>query len=141
VNTMDKILFRISLLMLGVMSITLLLVAYWMFWPIEILRITRTEVLTSVVKRGEYLRYLVTYTKICDIQGEVHRSLVNDRTVSLVVGDSSRKKLGSCLDEIDVFIPTNMWSGKYKLRVDVIYEVNPLRSVRVTYYTDWFEIR
>lgn len=139
----ERLPFYVGWAMLGVMALTAFLLAYWMFWPITILEVQETHILNpdKIVKRGDYLRYSIKYKKHFDIVGDVTRTLVNDRTVALVYSDSSKKKLSICEQEIDVLIPPNMWPGKYKLKVDVRYDVNPLRTIRVQYQTDWFEIR
>lgn len=44
--------------------------------------------------------------------------------------------------EIDarIRIPGYIRPGIYRLRNDNVYEANPLRSVTVTYYSEWFEV-
>jgi hypothetical protein len=120
-------------------------IVWWLYYPVNIVDFYNEPcpILNDggKVKRGEYLEYMVTYKKFVNIPAQVSRSLINDRVVALTCETGALKpNSGKHNTIIRVFIPFNVFPGKYKLVTNMTYHVNPLRSIIESYETDWFEV-
>jgi hypothetical protein len=120
-------------------------IAWWMYYPVNVVDFFNEPcpILNpdGKVKRGEYLEFSVEYKKFINYPAQVSRSLVNDRVVTLTCETGSLKpNNGKHKTNIRVFIPLNVFPGKYKLITTMTYQVNPLRHIIESYETDWFEV-
>jgi hypothetical protein len=133
------------------MGVLVCFVFYWSLYPYKIIEVKEPAKIvgpkmimmngsaTPAVKRGEILTYKMEYTKFMPITAKVRRQLVNDRSICLMEG-AGQAKMGRNSVLIDVFIPLNIFPGRYKLQTFYEYEVNPIRTIKYEYDTEWFEI-
>lgn len=124
---------------------------YWHLYPYKVIEVREpAKVLNAqtamvdgqllpTVKRGGVLSFKLEYTKHIPVTARVRRQLVNDRTICLMEG-AGQAKMGENSVIIDVMIPPNMFPGKYRLQTFYEYDVNPIRSLKYEYYTEWFEV-
>lgn len=89
---------------------------------------------------GEQLTYLVKYCKYRNVPVEIYGAYVDTVRISMpVVKLKSPVGCGEGVNDL-YKIPKILPTGKYHFEVELIYQVNPLRQVRVTYRTEDFEI-
>lgn len=89
---------------------------------------------------GEQLTYLFEYCKSRNVPVEMYGYYIDTVKVAMpVVKIKSPVGCGKVINDL-YKIPKILPSGKYHFEVELIYQVNPLRQVRVTYRTEEFEI-
>jgi hypothetical protein len=117
---------------------------WWIYYPVNVVDfynepcpILNTD---GKVKRGEYVEFLVDYRKFLNLPAQISRSLVNDRVITLTCESGSQRQGNRKETVVRVFVPKNVWLGKYKLITTMTYKPNPLREVQESYETDWFEV-
>jgi hypothetical protein len=120
-------------------------IVWWTYFPINVVDFFNEPcpILNpdSRVRKGEFLEFVVEYQKFMNYPALVSRSLVNDRVVTLTCETGALKpNNGRHRTIIRVFIPLNVFPGKYKLVTIMNYQVNPLRNILESYETDWFEV-
>ncbi len=140
VHPITKAANKASGLSLIIIALVFIATLYMMFWPIEIITIdSPIPVITKVVPAGGLLEYCVTYNKKINVPAMGHRSLVNDTFINL-----PSKRTNAPVGERKVLltapVPTYAAAGKYRLKTDLDYKVNPLRTIRVTVWTEEFEV-
>jgi hypothetical protein len=116
--------------------------AYWHLHEYKIIDVKQPAKILNegkVVKRGEIVSYELDYTKYDPVSARVRRQLENDRSVCLMEG-SGVAKMGKNTTIVDVTIPPNIWPGKYYLHTYYEYDVNPIKTVKYDYKTEWFEV-
>lgn len=146
--TWQKILNWASMVVLFVWAGFLLQVAYWLHYPVNVVDFYNipAKVLNEkkTVARGEFLEYEVEFQKFENIPAHrITRSLLNDRIVTLTYCESGSLPSSNKRQKtiVRVFIPKNVWPGKYYLKTDMCYSVNPLRDFHETYETEWFTVK
>lgn len=130
----------VSWLMIFCMVSTLFVIVYWIFYPVKVMEICETKIITPKVKAGEYLIYEFKYNKYMDIPGDIDRRLVNHITIPLVSHEGYRRAVGKNTTLVYVWIPKLVPPGRYKLHTTITYEINPLHTTRVSYDTPEFEV-
>ena len=121
-----------------------LLVTFWLFWPYEPIVIHDIKIMNpgNVVYLGEDLVYETDYTKETSYPVvRVTRQIVDGVVVVLGPGKKSRLPVGSHKVRVHVKIPENGCVGTYHFHLTAEYQVNPIRTVTVTFVTKPFEIR
>lgn len=124
------------------MGMLVCIITYWVLYPYHIITVKEPAKILTVgdkVKRGELLTFEFDYHKYYDIPARVTRMLENDRQVCLIQS-GGMAHVGKHKIPVDVLIPLNVWPGKYRLKMLYEYEVNPIRTLKYTYYTEWFEV-
>jgi hypothetical protein len=93
------------------------------------------------VKRGESVHILLSFNKKYDLVAyNVVRELVNDRFITLVCNDKGTLNVGKQDKTFTIFIPYNVWPGKYRLINNFVYRPNPFREIQEKWVSDWFEV-
>lgn len=118
---------------------------YVQYRPLKIIEhhFTEAEVLNKnkEVKRGEFLLINYKFSKYMDIAGVISRMLVNDRGVPLTNSECALLQVGKNQTKVlRVFIPENMFPGKYYLVTSIRYPITSDRAETVSYRTEWFEV-
>lgn len=135
----------LSSLVLTVMGITVLLMCYWLFWPVDVLTINKVELITDKVKPGGQLVYKLEYSKHYRVSGEITKQLIgtNGTKASWAMLDKTGGVL-PCGDNLTIvtgaFIPMITTPGTYILRTSVRYQINPLRYFHEDFDTPPFEV-
>lgn len=121
-------------------------VAYMLFWPVKTLEVKNYDpahpipVDAEVYYPGENLSYQLDYCKYFDGRATVHRTLVDGQIVQLQ-DTMGGLPLGCRVITVKTaIIPETITPGRYYLDVVVEYELNPLRTERVHYQTDYFTV-
>ena len=127
-----------------VCCIFLLIYLYQQYWPITIIEhhFTEAKVLNQghQVKRGDFLEVEYHYSKYHNIAGVISRMLVNDRIVHLTC-DSASLPIGEDQKKIlRIYIPTNIFPGRYKLVTHITYPLNGDRKEYYSWVSEWFEV-
>lgn len=105
----------------------------WSAWPSEVARVNGISLPSTTVEQGDVLRYRVDYCKYVPVQARVQRSWQND-TVTLMPIAGSNLPVGCHVVSQQVRVPTELAPGRYSLRVEMTYDVSPLRSPVVVAY-------
>ena len=116
-------------------------VAYWLLYPYNVIDIDSIVIQNKdkTVKQGGTLIYEIKYIKYMDIVGTVHRQLVNTYTITYsdAVGMNPP---GKQVTNTHLPVPLYASPGKYHLLWRVTHQVNPMRSITETVWSDEFEI-
>ena len=118
-------------------------VAYWEFWPMEVAEFTSPgRILNTgkVVEAGHVLQYEVKGCFFRNVNNvAVQRALVDSFVYNLPVLNT-KPRIG-CIQEVrTLMIPKTFFSGKFHVTVDMVFQVNPLRTVDVHMQTEDFTI-
>lgn len=94
----------------------------------------------KVFRTGETLNYEFEYCKIRNVPAKMYGTYID--TVKIDMPVIEIKTPIGCGSRIANFykIPKLLPSGTYHFEVELIYQVNPIREVRVQYRTEDFEI-
>lgn len=91
-------------------------------------------------KTGETLNYAFEYCKNRNIPAEMYGSFIDTVKIDMpVIKIKSPIGCGKIISS-NYKIPLILPSGKYHFEVELIYQVNPIREVRVKYRTQDFQI-
>ena len=117
---------------------------YQRYWPIKIIEhhFDVAPILNpgKKVKRGGYLEFEYKFSKYKDLAAIVSRSFVNDRIVHLTC-DVGALEPGLNQKKVHrIYVPQNMFPGRYKLVTHLNYKINDNRQENVSYETEWFEV-
>lgn len=121
-------------------SAIFLLFLCWWSWPYN--PVTYTEpvlVLDKEVKAGTLVQYKVSYCKRSAAPAVVDRQFV-DGIIYTVPSVKPNFPLGCHTKIQTVEVPPNLPPSDYKIRVYVSYQVNPIRTITVTYDTNYFKV-
>ncbi len=131
---------KMSELFIVLIIFSALYVLYALFWPVEAIVIEEPiPIVTKVVPAGGLLEYCVTYDKKVNVPAMGHRSLVNETFINLP-SKRTNAPVGKRKVLMTAPIPTYAAAGKYRLKTDLDYKINPIRTVRVTVWTEEFEV-
>ena len=126
---------------LALMTGSLLLVAFWMFYPYK--TITHSpqpyKLYSDTVVQGGYVAYDYSYCKYSDVPETVSKQFVD----GLIYQSSDIPTLvpmgcGKVHKEINV--PRTLPAGKYQLVTTAVFRVNPIRDITVITKTEWFTV-
>lgn len=136
----------IALLAILVGYLAVGLVAFWLFWPYKTLVIENEQaggvpVITTTLHPGDPLQYYLNYCKYVDLTSTVYRTLVDGQIITLQTSQGTLP-IGCDNNHIvsTVSVPETINPGRYYLSVSVDYKVNPIRTVRTTYRTQYFDV-
>ncbi len=117
-----------------------LLLAFWNYYPYKTVEFHGDfQTLQTSYNSGDKTKILVDYCKYVDLQPEVTKYFV-DGIVYLAVDETIPLPVGCGIGEVNINIPNSLPSGKYRLKIDVKYQVNPIKSVTVENYSNWFTV-
>lgn len=116
---------------------------YWLFWPynpIEVRDPIKVLNPNKIVKAGEDLIYEISYTKKIESTGKIDRQLINSYVV-LFPSQHSTMPMGTGLKRVvRLQVPQATDPGKYRLLWSITYEVNPLRHITHSVYSECFTV-
>ena len=136
----QRIITLVSFLVLACFATFVFVCVYWLTCPYKVMEICDVKMVDDVVKSGDYAKIIVKYKKYSPIPAKVKREIINDQVVVLPTPDSN---IPSASKEwmISIKIPPGLHSGKdYKIHTTYSYEVNPLRTIHVSWTSPLFEI-
>jgi hypothetical protein len=132
-----NIIYKISLVILSVTFLFLIYLGCLYLVPVKVSEVISTEILTPVVEAGGTLQYEIDYCKYKSIEGVNYRSIVDGYVVNFAAQTSSSPK-GCASKVVEMTVPAFLNTGHYRIYVDTVYQVNPLRKETVSYTTDTF---
>jgi len=129
-------------------------ICWWFYYPYDIIEFTNhccTEdgsyyqgiVLNEgrKVRRGEMLTIKLEFIKNYDLPARyVTRTLANDRYITLVNNAGGTLQKGKHTKTFNIFIPLNIWPGRYRLENTFSYNPNPFRTINEKWVSEWFEV-
>lgn len=117
------------------------LLAYWQFCPYPtVITFKGDYAVKPVVTQGELTSYTVNYCKI----GHPPSAIVKEFVDGLVFTVDSPQAIlteGCRSQEIPMTIPHTLPAGRYRLRNVITYQLNPIRSVSYTHFSNWFIVK
>ncbi len=138
---MNNIFNKISIIAASISILMVIAVTVWTIYPYKPIIINKEpiEILTSEVGRGKPLTYRIDYCKNTDAPSIIQKAYEND----IIFPASTTQPLNSkgCrVVNVSQVIPYELPSGRYRLKIVFTYRVNPIRSVSVVAYTDYFNV-
>lgn len=130
-----------SLFTIGLVLLFLLLIAYWSFYPYQIITFGKDngKILTPVVKAGGYVQMQQDYCKYQNLISIIDRQFV-DSIVYQVPNTRARRLLG-CHKFIEyIYVPPNLPPATYHITTGISFQVNPIRTVTTFVTTGKFQI-
>lgn len=124
-----------------------LVFGFWLLWPyyktitINNFSIDKPiHVETPVVHPGDVLKYTLDYCKSIDATPHVYRTMVDGQKIPLT-NNSGNLPLGCNTTTLtNTIVPDTVNPGKYYLDVVIEYRVNPIRTIRTHYFTEYFQV-
>jgi hypothetical protein len=118
-----------------------LLVSYWLIWPYEVLTVVAPATMTrDTYTAGDYAPYRLQYAKHMDVVGQLSRALVDGVRINYPTIRTRLPEGSGTVCVNDLRIPLYVPAGRYHFEVTAEYQVNPLRTVTVTYDTEEFDV-
>lgn len=137
---MDRVLIRVSFVILILASLFLILVSYWLFWPYKIYTVHNVEVINEPVKAGDYAQVRLHSTKHAPLPATVIRILHNEYAYNYTPVDSD-VDVGEADWVIKIKIPDTCPTGDhYVIKTTYIYRPNPIRTVNISWQTKPFTV-
>ena len=122
--------------------ITYGIASYWLFWPYVPMTIEDPIKILNDNKQvvpGGRLVYEMKIDKKLPLPAMISKQLINHYviTYSQIIGNVP---LGKRTMKVSIRIPPYASGGKYKLKWEGVYKVNPIREVSVIEYSEEFTI-
>lgn len=97
---------------------------------------------TPVVHAGDVIKYKLDYCKFTTIVPTSKSQLIDGQIIPLTPSSSSSAGLpiGCHITDREVIIPETVNPGRYYYNKELDYPVNVLRTERVYYYTEYFQV-
>ena len=125
----SKILNWFSWTAIGIGFMTILLVAYMLFWPVCTIKYLddRVEVSPLTVKHGELINLHLRYTKFTDAAAVITVSFADTIFTDAITYQSLRKH-GEYDHWRAIQVPATLIPGRYHVIISIRHVVNPLRT-------------
>ena len=132
----------LSWITLGLLSVLLSIIGYYLFYPYNPLEIQEpVKVITKEVKPGDIIFVEFTFKKNTTVRPEISLALVDGVVFNIPdyspinpTGETKDKRVGVLV------VPTSVPCGEYNLKWVASYKMNPLRIVDVPYESEKFYI-
>lgn len=142
-----NIFYPLALLVLLVGSSLILYLGYLLLYPIKIAE-PRTQpfiVKEDQVVVGKTVTYVADVCKYKSLPAQVIREFIKNEPIGQVVVDSQEQLVsnlptGCDTSDRSVPVPLTLSPGTYYIRLQIIYQVNHLRKVEYTFFTETFEV-
>lgn len=96
---------------------------------------------TPVLHAGDILKYTLDYCKFTDVTPTTHAILVDGQQIPLTPGPQGTGLLKGCHSiQRLVAIPETINPGRYYYNKELDYQVNPFRTEKIYYYTEYFDV-
>lgn len=133
--------YYISLIIILLASALILLVSFWLFWPYKVAEVeTPLKVMNSPVEKGQHIIAEIHFCKYKDVVGVANTELINTLIYHLPTS-TGKAPVGCYEKKISWQIPQALPSGNYFLRESVVYQVNPLKKITISFETEKFEVK
>lgn len=127
---------------LTIITMGTLLIGYWLLWPVTIMTFTAPTVVDKqIYKPGDKIAYTLTYCKTNSQVGTVYRTLVNSTITTYTPVTNNLPEGCRKTTRSDLTIPDNADAGIYHLESTIVYKINPIRDVVVSWKTNDFEVK
>ena len=114
---------------------------YWSFYPYNPLVVEEPiEIVTHEVNAGEYVTYRITYCKNMDLPVTISRRFVDGLVFTIPQFTTYLNDTGCRTQDIFIEIPEKLPAGEYNLNTDFIYQVNPIRKIKVNAESEKFTV-
>lgn len=117
-------------------------ISYLAFWPVKTIDFHQQRLqVNNSPKPGEPLNYTIDYCKYTDVTPTFTRVLVGNTIVGLA--DSSLILNNGC-DEVQLIntvIPSYTIPGRYYMKLNICFQVNPLNNICQDISTESFEVK
>lgn len=125
-----------TILMLTILTAYLL---YLSFYPFEIVKLKKFEVLDTQIKRGELLRYELDFEKKKDFNSSIKYFLVDGIIIQLE-DYGAQRHVGKYKTLNARIVPTTVGKGVYKMRIEITYKITAWREVVYVWDSNTFTI-
>lgn len=145
VHPRTKVANKASEVSLVIIALVIIGVLYMLFWPFKVIAIKENPmpIITKVVAAGDYATHKFTVTKYGAYPCVLSKMLIVSDTGSVIyigtVG-SNVDRLGTWVQKGRSLIPEYTPPGKYHIRIEAVYSVNPLRKMSFVFVTEKFEV-
>lgn len=117
-------------------------VTFWLFYPYTPIEIEGPIVICNEgkkVKPGSLLIYQMTINKKRDIGATIYKQLINDFIITYSPTHNNFP-LGKRSIKVKIKVPLSAELGDYYFKWEAIYQVNLLRKVTVTAFSEPFKV-
>ena len=135
--------FRIVYLLLIAIFASLLVLGYWFFVPVRVLKINKLPVPVTNpenIKSGRLVIFNFDYCKYKPITGTVERQLVSDRLVLDLPSYPENTPVGCHKVDAPIILPYTIRTQEFHVHYKVTYPINPIRTSVEEFNTDKFNI-
>lgn len=133
---------------LSLMLFGALILAFWSFWPYKILDIKQPlEVLTKEVKPGEHLKLRFNYCNYVKVPVTTTAYFIEKGPSAEHVIDQIAPKTSTsqirCQNVVSdkYVIPQNYIPGVYYIKIEALYQLNPVRTEKITIISGDFMVK
>ena len=137
---MNKFFKIYSCLVLLTAFVVMFVIGFWLMYPYNPLVIKSNYLPTDKVsyRAGESLSYTLDYCKNVDKTVLVSRAFI-DGVVYSLPDITANNTVGCNKVRIWMIVP-NLPDGTYKIKISYTYQLNPLREITITTYTNEFQV-
>jgi hypothetical protein len=130
-------------------AISLAVVAFWLFYPYKTVEVSQPYEITlpaadetglHIVEQGGILSYRFTFEKFTDVPPTVRRYFIDGLVFDAGTVEPVPVEMGSGLRVSEVPIPKTLPPGDYFIEAEVVYQVNPIRSITHIFLTEPFTV-
>lgn len=138
---MKRLPYILSMIVLSITMVFLLTIIYWQLYPYKTIEFKHelAPVEQKEVERGDYLVYILDYCKYTDKEAEIARSFV-DGLIYLTPDGIADQLEGCGVARVQIYIPRSMPVGEYQIKQVRHYQLNPIRTESVIYYSERFKV-
>ena len=126
-------------LFIGLLFVYVCVVAYWLWWPYNPIRIDEVKVDKDIVATGERICFQIAGEKFMPVQVKVIVELVNGESMHIVSYDSN-VPVGDKFIPRCFIVPYSIIPRQYQIRWTGGYQVNMLRVVTKRALSKWITI-
>jgi len=118
-----------------------LIIAYiWLFCPYKTIEFNSDfKMAKTVYTQGEETFYTIDYCKYTDVNPVIKKKFI-DGIIFTAENNSAQLAKGCRVQAVPILIPDTLPVGKYKLEVELVYKVNPVRNINIVHYSNWFTV-
>lgn len=124
------------------MLLTALYIGYLLFFPFKTLTVNSQpyKITTPQVHPGENVSYVADICRHTEVEAVTKRSLISPANTVYLPDRPSKLGTGCAEVTVKALIPIETPEGRYKLHLDISYQVNPLRNITKTVETEEFDV-
>lgn len=117
------------------------LCAFWLNYPYKTIDFRNLPYKTDKENyvQGEYSFYEVTYCKYTDVMPTLKRQFV-DGIIFAVPNSKAVLYMGCRTSKVPFQIPESLPPGRYKLTIELTYQMNPIRKITAMNESNYFQV-